>query len=289
MGSFGRNIRREREMRGISLEEISVHTKISTRILEAIESDRFELLPGGVFNRSFVLHYAHYLGLDESRVGAEYDLLVGAPQPVDVRQVAAQRQERNTALSRAASSEAGAGRRRAARIAVLSALLLGLCAYAALESLPGGLATWMPWWQGRAGASGPAAASAGPAAALISPAEASSTPEALPSPPTVPATSSPVQASANAQGDSPARRRLRLQVDTIHPSWTMAHADGRQIWEAVMRAGETRTVTADSLIELRVSNAGAVVLTLNGETLPPLGRKGEPRTVTFTPQDLNRQ
>ena len=55
MGSFGKKLKREREMRGIALEEIAQHTKISARMLEAIEEDRFDLLPGGIFSRAFVL------------------------------------------------------------------------------------------------------------------------------------------------------------------------------------------------------------------------------------------
>ena len=69
MSAFGENLRREREMRGVSLEEISSATKISLRFLDAIEREDFAKLPGGIFSRSFVRSYARYLGLDEERVG----------------------------------------------------------------------------------------------------------------------------------------------------------------------------------------------------------------------------
>ena len=74
MSAFGENLRREREMRGVSLEEISSATKISIRFLEAIEREDFSKLPGGIFSRSFIRSYARYLGLDEERVVAEYQL-----------------------------------------------------------------------------------------------------------------------------------------------------------------------------------------------------------------------
>ena len=61
-------------MRGVSLEEVSAATRISTRFLEAIESDRWESLPGGVFNRGFIRSVARYLGLDEDSMVAEYAL-----------------------------------------------------------------------------------------------------------------------------------------------------------------------------------------------------------------------
>jgi cytoskeleton protein RodZ len=65
MGAFGEALRRERESRGIGLEAISGSTKISSRYLEALEQERFEQLPGGVFNKGIVRSYARMVGLDE--------------------------------------------------------------------------------------------------------------------------------------------------------------------------------------------------------------------------------
>ena len=59
-------------MRGVSLREIADATKISVRFLEALESDRVDVLPGGVFRRSFVRQYARHLGLDAERLVAEF-------------------------------------------------------------------------------------------------------------------------------------------------------------------------------------------------------------------------
>jgi cytoskeletal protein RodZ len=71
---FGEHLKREREMRGVSLEEIAAATRISTRFLEALENERWEELPGGVFNRGFIRSIAHFLGLDEDALVAEYAL-----------------------------------------------------------------------------------------------------------------------------------------------------------------------------------------------------------------------
>jgi cytoskeletal protein RodZ len=61
-------------MRGVTLEEVSAATRISTRFLEAIENDHWDLLPGGVFNRGFIRSVARFLGLDEDSMVAEYAL-----------------------------------------------------------------------------------------------------------------------------------------------------------------------------------------------------------------------
>ncbi len=72
VGSFGEHLRREREMRGISLDEIMATTKIGRRLLLALEEEQFDLLPGGIFNKSYVRAYAKCVGMNEDEAVAEY-------------------------------------------------------------------------------------------------------------------------------------------------------------------------------------------------------------------------
>lgn len=72
MVSLGEELKRERELREISLREISEATKISIRILEAIEKNNFQALPGGIFNRNFLRAYAEFIGLDSENVVRKY-------------------------------------------------------------------------------------------------------------------------------------------------------------------------------------------------------------------------
>lgn len=72
MGAFGEKLRKQREQRGIELDAISNTTKISTRMLRAIEDEHFDQLPGGVFNKGFVRAYARQIGLDEDEAVADY-------------------------------------------------------------------------------------------------------------------------------------------------------------------------------------------------------------------------
>jgi len=64
MANFGETLRRERELRDISLREIADATKINLRYLEALEQNRFDILPGGVFNKGFIRAYARFIGAD---------------------------------------------------------------------------------------------------------------------------------------------------------------------------------------------------------------------------------
>jgi len=83
-GAFGERLKREREMRGVGLEEISAATRISTRFLAALENERWHELPGGVFNRGFIRAVARFLGLDEEALIAEYSLVTHDPPKLAV-------------------------------------------------------------------------------------------------------------------------------------------------------------------------------------------------------------
>jgi cytoskeleton protein RodZ len=129
--SFGTWLRRQREAREISLREIAERTKISMRYLQAMEDDRFEVLPAPVFAKGFLREYARYVGLSPDDVVNHY-LSVQQPQ---------------------AHVESDAGRRERRSLAswprwlpllLATALLLGLAALLALLS--------DRWRQHRAGA-----------------------------------------------------------------------------------------------------------------------------------------
>jgi len=77
MISIGEELKREREFREISLRDISDATKINIRMLEAIEKDRFESLPGGIFNRNFIRAYAEFIGLDPEVIIRKYIVQTG--------------------------------------------------------------------------------------------------------------------------------------------------------------------------------------------------------------------
>jgi len=73
-GKFGEHLKRERELREVSLDELSKATRISNRFLLALENEDWGKLPGGVFGHGFVRSIARYLGLSEEALLGEYDL-----------------------------------------------------------------------------------------------------------------------------------------------------------------------------------------------------------------------
>ncbi|HEY9141513.1 MAG TPA: helix-turn-helix domain-containing protein, partial [Bryobacteraceae bacterium] len=80
MMSVGETLRRERLRRKVDLARVSEELKISSRMLEAIEADEYDKLPGGVFAKSFVRQYAAVLGLDEEEVATQFEQAVQSPE-----------------------------------------------------------------------------------------------------------------------------------------------------------------------------------------------------------------
>lgn len=81
MQSFGERLRKEREKQGVTLDEVCASTKIAVRFLRAIEEERFEQLPGGIFNKGFVRSYAQHLRINEQDAVADYMLAAGLVMP----------------------------------------------------------------------------------------------------------------------------------------------------------------------------------------------------------------
>jgi len=65
MVSLGQELRRERELRAISLKEIANLTKISLKYLQALEEDRLDILPGPFFVKGVIRAFAKAIGADE--------------------------------------------------------------------------------------------------------------------------------------------------------------------------------------------------------------------------------
>jgi cytoskeletal protein RodZ len=123
MSSFGETLRRERELRGIDLREVAEATKISVRFLQALENDRLDVLPGGIFPRAFVRQYANYLGLDPEKSVADFMYASGVEAVASVPSAAPPRRSRPLPLGLV--------------MAGLAVLALGLLAWRQLRSAPG--------------------------------------------------------------------------------------------------------------------------------------------------------
>ena len=127
MGSFGEDLKKAREAKGVTLEVIATATKITTRYLQAVEQERFDQLPGGVFRRSIVRSYARAAGLDEDLWVKRY-LEISQPEDTIISEEDRAWAEfaENVGRSRGRDSYANNSRARWAGVVALLLLVIGM-------------------------------------------------------------------------------------------------------------------------------------------------------------------
>ena len=127
----GSILREARKRRKLGISEVEAATKIRARYLCAIESEEWDVLPGGVYTRGFIRTYAALLGLDGERLAADYRANVeGSDGPTGSP----------TEPSRAGSAPSGSARSGGRRLPLgwlTAAAVLGI-AVIAIAVLPGG-------------------------------------------------------------------------------------------------------------------------------------------------------
>jgi cytoskeleton protein RodZ len=78
--SPGRRLRVQRQSRGITIERVATQLHLRHEIIEALEQDRFEALPGAVFVTGYLRNYAKLIGLDPAPLIAAYQAQAGSPE-----------------------------------------------------------------------------------------------------------------------------------------------------------------------------------------------------------------
>jgi cytoskeletal protein RodZ len=107
VGQFGNKFRKAREAKNLSYDDVSNVTKIGARMLQAIEEEHFDLLPGGVFNKGFIRAYAKHLGLNDEDAVSDYLACLRQAQ-VDAAEQANDRNDVREPAHAVASAKSGA-------------------------------------------------------------------------------------------------------------------------------------------------------------------------------------
>jgi cytoskeleton protein RodZ len=256
-GNFGERLKRERELREVTLEEITQATRIGSRFLEALENEEWDKLPGGVFNRGFVRSIAHYLGLDEEAFLAEYDLAHAAHADQQAQKHAQKIEDRIPPTP----------------LWVPVALVLGVLLLLA-AIIFGGIYGWRRFV--RHSPPKPAASTGKPAA--NSPLDASAAP-LLPS-----TITSLLATDPSGAMKSP----LDLSVSASTPTHVCVQADATLVLDNAIRPGENRHFSANTEFVVSAADPGAVLLELNREAMPPVGAPGTSGTITLTRKNLRQ-
>ncbi len=261
---FGEELRRERELREVTREQLSDVTKVSVRQIEALETGRFDLLPARVFARGFVLALSSHLGLDAERTAAAFN---HAHEAWSADQAEASRERTTSSSDRIPLS-------RPRRSVSLNTTALGVGVALVVALLTGVVAVL----KGRAGASEGEVARSAPAEI------ATPVPEALRLPPAIAAAAVPVPSETPLIEPAVERAReaeagpgaLRTMTLTFSDDcWTEVSVDGRVVAAELFRKGTMRRFEGGRTFVLTLGNAGGVEVNVDGAAIGAVGQLGQ--------------
>ena len=304
MSGFGDKLRREREMRGISLEEISASTKIGTRSLRAIEEEDFEKLPGGIFNKGFVRAYSRFLGLDEEETVADFDAAWNEYE-------AAKRPKPQVLTEELQPERSKSGWMLVVVLIILSAIGAGW--YKVQRSRDAAAVTAPAPVENPQPSSPVPQNSAAPSNSATEPKPAQG---AAPTPTESTQKSASTQQSGSTQEASanfdnspvssvdqkkqnatspnsavvpqPASAPIRLQVFAREDSWLSVSADGKNLGEGILSAQKTRSIHAQKEVRLKVGNLAGVQVSFNGASVDVDGQPKQVKELIFTINGLQQ-
>ena len=304
MASFGARLKREREQRGISIDDVALSTKIGTRFLRAMEEEKFDQLPGGIFNRGFVRAYARRVGIDEEQAVADYleatgeTIPTGQPEPSVPPQAPSLPESKEEKQSshqhskqKQSSGNTAEGIPWGVMAMVLLAVALGMSVWSyftrQVETAKGGVVTAPSTQSARRNSPAreasrdsstrqPASSENSLAAdhPNISAARTSGAPAGS-------ANSGNVAVNATTQPSQPATGTFTVQITAREDSWSSIAADGKSIFEGTLIAPAEKFVPAQKQVVIRAGNIGGLEFSFNGKRLKPQGDYGEVKTLTF--------
>lgn len=225
--SFGTWLRRQREARDVSLRDIADRTKISLRYLEAMEEDRFDLLPAPLFAKGFLREYARYVGLSPDEVVNHYLSVQGENKEEEGDQ---------TMMRRRAKVSAQKARSFAF---YLFFVLVGLALL--------GLVWFFAYYNDKRQEESPA----------------SSQPPAIAAPPAPAARQVPPPVPPSTEPAAP----IEVTLDFTGDCWVEATIDGKRRIAEQRVQGESVELEAEQSIALLLGNIKAVTLQVNGQPL----------------------
>jgi cytoskeleton protein RodZ len=308
MGAFGDKLKREREMRRITLDEISESTKIPRRYLESLERETFESLPGGVFNKGFVKAYARFLGLDEEQAVADYVAVAKEETPPE--------DQFPLEIHEKPDRELNPRKPQWPLIGAVIALVGVLGGYAVwrtkLRQPENSEATVAAASPSQSGTKATASSSdkspdfsvvaerhhapLAPVPSLVPKTQAADykpkTVSAVPvkqvarleaDPGTVGATSTAGTQDATQTKPLQNKKNFFVVIKAKEDAWISVVADGRRVSHGTLRANKQRFIRADKQIILTTGNAGGIDVSFNGRPVGAIGSESEARTLMFTP------
>lgn len=280
--SFGEKLKQEREKRKITLEQISVTTKIGTRMLQALEEDKFNQLPGGIFNKGFVRAYSRAVGLDEDQTVADYLQASGDAPPVST-EIAPREDHAQENAERVARLEASNETRRQLPWGLFAVGLLLIALALSFWNRRRQETTREPLRQSPIAAKSPVPAPSASSTLSTTTPSAEDTGK-------VPSNSEPPAPTQNSTApntsSAAAQSEFQVAIHVREQSWISTTIDGHEDVTETLDPGSERIFHGHKEITLKLGNSGGVDLRFDGKKIDIRGESGEVKTVTFGPQGI---
>jgi cytoskeleton protein RodZ len=258
----GTALRRAREQRNFSIQQIADELHLDLKIVHSLEADDFFSLGAPVYARGYLRKYALLVGLDPEAVIAMYERLTDVPPTPTVMPVASAYQPPQRISLR---------RPLLIVVSVAALALLGWIAVVLIERFQKAPAVIAPAAQSQQSSTAPAPASA----------NTPSTSQPLASAPDVEPTTAetstaPAAATATEAGVANA---VSLRVQFSGSSWIEIYdgADKRLLYD-IGQPGQTRTVSGQPPLRVTLGMSSAVTLAVNDRSEPVPRRPGRDAT-----------
>jgi cytoskeleton protein RodZ len=270
--SFGARLKREREQRKITLDDVSVSTKIATKFIVALEEEHFDQLPGGIFNKGFVRAYARHLGIDENQAIADF-VAASAPSLPEIPP-----EEETPVLAAMAVRLPESKKKRRNN----EGIPWGFVA-AGLLIIAFGFALWgFHSREKRA----PRVEGAAPAETGQTHTGMAETPNPVLQPPSAGPSASATEAAQLPAAPATSAGVFTVLIKAREDSWVSIAADGKPVIEDTLSAAAEKSIEAHNQIVVKTGNVGALDISFNGKQLAPLGHENQVKTLTFDPNGL---
>ncbi len=256
---FAEKLKKAREKKRISLQQIKAQTRISIEYLEAIEKADFDVMPP-VYMRAFIKEYAETIGLNGAEILAEYDAIKTGKKPPEATETETVKREEETVpptftdepgTHSSAPSPSGSPQwivpASVVALIVVAAAIIYLAFFRSSDEI---LVEEKPYSE------------------IVK--ENQSRFEE-PTPPSQSVTPRAV----------PAVDSVRLKLIATDSCWVKVNFDGDSLktTDFIMFKGHVKTLKAERIFKLVLGNSGGIKILLNDDTLRFNGAKGKVKTL----------
>jgi len=265
METLGIWLRRTREARNLTPEQVEAATRIKPRLLEILEAGNFSALPGGDMQaRGFLRIYARYLGLPADEVMARYEAEVHGlryvpPARTPPAQSAGALPGSTTAHISPSPAPAPVpleGPRR--RWGTLETLLVGGLALAVLVAVLAGVSYLIT-----------RSASATDGSATVA---ATPTPDVTQA---VAAEAAQVEPTATLPVLQSTGEGVTLTLEATEHVWVQVTTDDEVAFRGLLAPQQALTWSADQRIAVETGNGAGLQAIVNGQVIGALGERGQ--------------